>query len=280
VEFSEVGPDAIAEITELCRRSLIDPPEMMDLERALFGRQTEAKVIGDPGEGIVVSVVRNGVGHIRLIAVDPSRRGRGLGRTLVEAVERDLPEETSIVVGADAPDYLWPGVDTRETAAVCMFEAMGYELASVHYNMTVDLEHLPKVPGAVERAGADERDSIEAWLETHWPNWTEESLRGFDRGDFFVSRDAEGIVGFSTWNVNRRGWFGPAAVRPSLIGAGHGRALLIEALHEMRRQGFESAEIAWIGPHKFYSRTVGAVIHRAFWVLEKRRGGREGEKER
>jgi hypothetical protein len=161
-----------------------------------------------------------------------------------------------------------------------MFEAMGYELSSVHYNMTVKLEHLPESPGAAERPAADERGSIEDWLETQWPQWTEESLRGFDRGDFLVSRDAQGIAGFSTWNVNRRGWFGPAAVRPSLIGAGYGKTLLIEALKEMLRQGFGTAEIAWIGPHKFYSRTVGATIHRAFWVLEKRRGGQEGEASR
>lgn len=272
MDYIDLSSDAIDEIDSLCRRSLFDPPAKADLDRALFGEKADATVIGDPGRAIVAAVIRNGTGHIRLIAVDPSHRRKGIGRELVEAAERALPDDAPIVVGADAPDYLWPGVDTRETAAICMFEAMGYALSRVHYNMSLDLVNLPETAGKVERPGPEDRHSIEGWLETHWPNWTEEALVGFDRGDFLFSRDSEGIAGFSTWNVNRLGWFGPMAVRPSLIGAGRGRALLIEALHEMRRQGFEDAEIAWIGPHKFYSATVGAVIHRAFWVLEKRRG--------
>lgn len=280
MDFHDLSSDAIDEIDALCRRSLVDPPAKVDLQRALFGQKANATVIGDPSTGIVATVMRNGAGHIRLIAVDPSRRGKGIGRALVEAAEVAIPSELSIVVGADAPDYLWPGVDTRETAAICMFEALGYEVSRVHYNMSVDLENLPEANGEVERPGPEDRASIETWLQTHWPNWTEESLVGFDRGDFLVSRDSEGIAGFSTWNVNRRGWFGPAAVRPSLIGAGRGRALLIKALHEMRHQGFKEAEIAWIGPHKFYSATVGAVIHRAFWVLEKKRGGDRNQTER
>jgi GNAT superfamily N-acetyltransferase len=274
MELLDLSADSIGEIDALCRRSLVDPPVKVDLDRALFGPGANARVIGDPGRAVVATVIRDGVGHIRLIAVDPSQRGKGLGRALVEAADNFLPDETPMVVGADAPDYLWPGVDTRETAAVCMFETMGYELSRVHYNMRVGLESLPEAARTVERPDAGERELIQRWLDTHWPNWTEESLRGFDRGDFLVARDSEGIAGFSTWNVNRQGWFGPTAVRPSLIGAGQGRPLLIQALKEMRRQGFEAAEIAWIGLHKFYSRTVGAVIHRTFWVLEKKRGSR------
>ena len=272
MDFIDLSSDAIDEIDSLCRRSLIDPPAKTDLERALFGEKANATVMGDPGRAIVVVVTRNGIGHIRLIAVDPPHRRKGIGRGLVEAAESVLPDEAPIVVGADAPDYLWPGVDTRETSAICMFEAMGYSLSRVHYNMNVGLKNLPEATGKVERPSREDRAAIETWLQTHWPNWIQEGLVGFDRGDFLFSRDSDGIAGFSTWNVNRQGWFGPMAVRPSLIGAGRGRALLIEALREMRHQGFEDAEIAWIGPHKFYSATVGAVIHRAFWVLEKERG--------
>ncbi len=271
MRFSKLGHESLENIFDLCQRSLIDPPEKEDLQRALFDTSAGATVTGDPEQGVVVTVVRNDKGYVRLLAVDPVHRGKGVGRALIEDAERDLADLASITVGADAPDYIWPGVDVRETAAICLFEAMGYTCSEVHYNMFVDLSRIPRFEGGAERPKSTERDSILEWFSLHWPNWLDEGMSGFDREDFLVARDEEGIAGIAAWNVNRQGWFGPTAVRPALVGKGYGRPLLLGALEEIRRGGLGNAEIAWIGPHKFYARTVGATIHRTFWALEKKR---------
>lgn len=269
MSFAELGVESLDGIAALCARSLVDPPEIRDLHRALFDPARPAIVLGDPEQGVVAAVERRGVGAIRFLAVDPAHTGRRLGHLLVEDAEKRLASVGSISTGGDAPDYLWPGIDCRETATICLFESLGYKRTDMVHNMGVDLQRLPEpVPGA-EAPDPSEREEIRAWLEVLWPDWTDEAMRGFDLGSFAVARDTTGIAGIAAWNVNRQGWFGPTAVRPELIGKGLGRPLLLHALHAMRAEGRARADIAWIGPHRFYARAAGAVIDRTYWVMRK-----------
>ena len=64
---------------------------------------------------------------------------------------------------------------------------------------------------------------------------------------------------------------GPVGVRPTAIGRGRGRSVLIAALHRMRDEGRDQAEIGWVGPIRPYAETVGAVINRLFFVYRKER---------
>lgn len=269
--LGEIGPDALDQIASLCVRALIDAPAHGDLARALFAPSRPAFVYGDPARAVVATVIRADVGAVRLLAVDPAHRGKGLGRRLLQTAEEALAGVGTVQSGADAPDYLWPGIDARETAAICLFESMGYRHEETLHNMEVDLTRIPPEPPGAARAPASEREEVAAWLTTHWPEWLDETMRGFDAGTFAIARGDGGIVGFAAWDVNRKGWFGPTAVRPDLIGKGLGRPLLLHALHAMRDGGLRRAEIAWIGPHKFYARTVGATIDRTFWVMRKAR---------
>ena len=88
-----------------------------------------------------------------------------------------------------------------------------------------------------------------------------------------ISRDEDGIVAFCCWDGARTGWVGPVAVRPSVIGQGRGRAVLLGALHRLRATGLREAEIGWVGPLVPYARTVSATINRVFFVYRKHRTG-------
>lgn len=266
-----LGPEAARDVARLCRRALgANAPVAADVTASLFGEHP-VTVRGIPDVGVVASAVRQGQGHIRLLAVDPAHRRRGVGRALLKAAEADLAGCPSITVGADPPDHLFPGVDSRLTAMQCLLEERGYALTGVHLNLDVDLRSLPPDPGTAVPARAAEADEIRRWTDTHWANWTDEVMTALAKDRLLLARDETGITGFCAWDVTRRGWLGPIAVRPDIIGGRIGVPLLIGALSRMRDAGRVRAEIGWIGPLRFYARTVGAVVGTAYLVYRKNR---------
>lgn len=64
-----------------------------DLRRALNGITAYVAVEGNTVRGSVRVVVRNGVAMVLLISVDPEQRGRGIGTTLLAAVEERVRGE-------------------------------------------------------------------------------------------------------------------------------------------------------------------------------------------
>lgn len=269
--FPQLGPEQLPGIVALTRRSLDDGPTESDLAVSLFTPGFPVTVRGDPDTGVVASCVRDGVGYLRLLVVDPSVRRQGLGDALLTAAEEDLAGFPSITVGADAPDYLFPGVEVDQLEMLCLLERRRYDRGEANVNMVVDLEQLPPEPPGPHIAGPDERDELEAWTAAHWSFWGTEVLRCADRDRLMVARDADGIVAVCCWDGARTGWVGPVAVRPSLIGQGRGRSVLLAALHRMRAAGSTQAEIGWVGPIRPYAETVGARMHRVFFVYRKAR---------
>jgi GNAT superfamily N-acetyltransferase len=263
----------------LCGRSLVDPPDAEDLERALFVTEQPAIVRGDPDIGVIATVDGHaatggaGQGFVRMIAVAPEHRGRGVGRELLAIAEADVRAAGlgSVTIGADAPFYLWPGVEAGETALLCLLERTKYQRTETNFNMDLDLGSIPPDPGGWTVAGAAEHEEILEWSDRHWPSWTMELLRATDRATLVISRDGDGISAVCAYNVNRTGWVGPVAVRPDLMGRGAGVAALLGALHRMRAEGRTRAEIAWVGPVVPYAR-VGATVGRVFFVHRKELG--------
>ena len=258
-------------IAELVRRGTVDDLDAGDLHRSLFGGDPQAVVRGDPGVGVVATVVRHGRGHIRLLVVAPEHRRSGVGSALLSAAESDLRAAgvSDIRTGADAPDYLWPGVDVREVGLLSLLERRGFWKDDANFNMQVDLSGIPDDPGGWIGAADVAVDELRGWLREHYPHWEAEAIPALERGLLVASRDASGLTGFAAWNVNRRGWFGPTGVRPDLRGRGLGTPLLLAALHQMRASGLATADIAWVGPIGFYAGAVGATINRVFFVMRK-----------
>ena len=263
-----LGEDALDAIAALCRRSLADPPAADELAGALFAPDQPTLVRGDPDVGVVASAEIDGQGYIRLLVVDPAHRRRGHGHALLEAGEADLVGMPSITVGSDAPYFLFPGVEVTELDMLVLLERHHYDRGEANFNMAVDLAALPPDPGGYSVAAAAERDEVEDWMTTHWANWRLEALRALDKGTLLLAHDDAGISAFCAYNVNRRGLLGPVASRFELIGKGAAAPLILGALHRLRAEGRDTAEVVWVGPIVPYAR-VGGRVSRVFFVYRR-----------
>jgi GNAT superfamily N-acetyltransferase len=265
-----LGPEALDSILALCNRSLSEPLLRAELEGSLFAPDQPTVLRGDPEIGVVAAVPGEPDGFVRLLIVDPDHRGKGHGHTLLAAAQADLAASRVITVGADAPYFLFPGVETSEIAMLCLLEKHRYTREEANFNMQVDLMQIPPDPGGPTLATAADRDELADWMSVHWAHWRAEVLRALDQGTLLLARDDSGIAGFCAWNVNRRGLLGPIASRPDLVGKGTGRPLLLNALHRIRASGESQTEIAWVGPIRPYA-AIGGRITRVFFVYRKRR---------
>jgi GNAT superfamily N-acetyltransferase len=254
---------SLPDIAALCGRGIRDrePLSVRELDGALFAPDQPAVVRGDPALGVVATVTGDDGAFIRLLVVDPAVRGRGHGHALIQAAHADARAHghTSITAGADAPYFLWPGVPSTEVAMLCLLERHHYARVEANFDMTIDLGALPDDPGGHTLANAADRDEIDVFASAHWPNWKDEMLRAVDKGNLVIARDTEGIAAVCAFEVNRRGFLGPVASRPDLIGRGAGRAPLLGALHELRARGRSSIEVVWVGPVVPYARAGGRV---------------------
>lgn len=264
----------IQEITHLCERAVASPPTAKELEDALFTQEQPATVFAIPGRGVAAVVECDDGPHVRLLAVDPGARRQGLGRHLLQAAEdwaRDQGHET-LITGADPPYFLWPGVPSTETGLHCLLEGRHYARAETNFNMHVDLSTIPDDPGISALATAADRTEVDAFMSNHWSNWRLEVLRALEKGNLVIDRadGADGgITAFCAFEVNRKGLLGPVAVRPDLMGRGMGKAVLLGALHELRRRGAEEVSVVWVGPIAPYA-AVGGKVTDVFFVYRKK----------
>jgi predicted N-acetyltransferase YhbS len=272
-ELARLGPSEREGIAQLCGRAMADPPSLDELDGSLFAPDQPAAVFGDPVTGVVAAVACDDGAHIRLLAVDPAHRGRGLGHALVQAAEdwAVAAGHRSLTTGADPPYFLWPGVPTGETSLVCLFERRHYGRADTNFNMNVDLQTLPLDPGGHVVAGPEDAAELDEWMATHWSNWRLEVLRALRKGNLVIARadgEAGPVTAFCAFEVNRRGLLGPVAVRPDLMGRGAGKGVLLGALHELRRRGASRVAVVWVGPVVPYA-AVGGRVSDVFFVYRK-----------
>jgi len=263
----------LAAIASLCRRALADAPSESELGDALFAPDQPAVVFGDPALGVVALAECDDGPHLRLLVVDPAARGQRHGHALLGAAEEWARGQghQRLITGADPPYFLWPGVPCDQTALICLLERRHYARTEANFNVRVDLRKIPPDPGGHRMAVASDRDAVDAWMATHWPNWRLEVLRALDKGNLVVSHEggpAGDLEAFCAFEVNRRGLLGPVAVRPDLIGRGRGKAALVGALHELRRRGAREVSVVWVGPVVPYA-AVGGTVSDVYFVYRK-----------
>lgn len=260
------------------------------------GRRTawlRAGVAGQPDAGLVVASVNDAdptVGHLELLAVDPRYRRRGVGTALVRAAEERLAAlgVREVRWAGNPPCYAWPGIDVRYTPALCAAEALGYEWYREAHNMAVDLaatgaaaadlsttaeeERLAAAGVAVRAATTADLTVLGDWAERTWnASWRwelEQSVLGSTAGCHVAWRDGD-VLAFAGYGANRPRWFGPMGTDPAARNLGLGRVLLRRCLSDMRDRGVDDAQIGWVGPIPFYSRTVGARVDRVFWLYRR-----------
>lgn len=231
------------------------------------------------GDGAVaVAVTKEGdrrIGYVRLIVVEPAAQRGGHGRSLLTAAHEwafDRGAE-EIRVGASAPFYLWPGCDFAHLGALCLFESFGYWTVGAELNMSCSTRHRAEPPpGArvVRVADPDDVDSVLALVRREWPNWETETARGIELGTCFAAideDDPEIALGYASHSVNRRGWVGPMATDTRRQHGGVGSALLGALCEDMQDRDLDRAEIAWVGPVRFYAKAANASVSRVFRSL-------------
>lgn len=226
-------------------------------------------------------------GYLDAIAVEPMARRRGVATALLAALEQRLVRDDaqSLRIGGNTSFYAWPGVDLTYTAALSFFEQAGYQRAGLAQNMDVSLDRW--TPGSaqqvlarhgsdavIRRATPQDWPEIEAFILREFSEvWRHETHLAVHReipSAFIATRDAR-VVGFGCHGVYRRDWFGPIGTDPRERGTGIGEALLRLCLDDLAEFGVAVAQINWIGPMSFYSRTVAARCGRQFVMFERPR---------
>lgn len=282
------APGRLADLAGLCAVALPDErllPE--DLEACCFddpvadpdgGRVGPSITLGIDGPdgrplaAVAVAFRRGGglaTAHLQLLVVHPDARGRGLGRALVEAAEREAADRGAarVCVGAAAPFYLFTGVDTRWTDALCCFERLGYERSGVELDLVCPTR-LPPADGPPGLALVPVRSDAEAgevigFAERCYPHWRAEFAKAAAAGTAVLARRDGATVGAAAHSVNRFGVVGPVGVDPDLHAQGVGAALVRALLADLAVAGCEQAEIAWTSTVRFYARCCRARVLRA-----------------
>jgi mycothiol synthase len=213
---------------------------------------------------------------VQLLVVHPARRRRGIARRLLAEVERRAVEQgaSAVQIGAAPPLYLYTGVDTRWTEALCCFEALGYSRVAMELDLVCSTRPARAATPrgvSIARVGSDaEVSDLAEWSQRCWPAWTTEFVRAAEAGTAVLARSGSGaVVGAAAHSVSRLGVVGPVAVEPGSLNGGIGSALMSAVLADLSVAGLQRAEIAWVSTVRFYVNSCGARVNRTSQVLRR-----------
>lgn len=251
--------------------------------------QGQPHALGASLAGELVGVACVAGAHVRLIAVAPEVRGRGVGSALLAACEREaLRNGVTTLQLLDQPgNYLAPGIDERNQLALAWASRRGFVAGAPRTNLLVEVRENPQVSQAradelaqaaaargyrVRRAGRDEPALLAAIASEFggaWPFEVARALEGAEPAVHLAERDGQ-LCAFAAHDGNNRGlgWFGPAGTWPAHRGQRLGEALLIACLVDVAHHHAQS-EIAWIGPEPFYRASCGVAGRRIFLPMRK-----------
>jgi len=179
------------------------------------------------------------------------------------ALLRDAESRGAIVIAAESGNYFTPGV-SEDVAA--FLRKRGYVETARTQTLIAETsvgQALLPVP---------DRDAALRFIEkTFGPIWRFEAAKG---STIFTIEDEGEIAGFATHDANNKGlgFFGPTGIARSHRGRGLGRQLLLAALADLRRLGYDRAVIPWTDAIEFYRKTCGARIAHRFVILRRKSG--------
>jgi len=252
-----------------------------------------AFVAREGGAGTAIGVAAVGARWLRVLAVAPAARGRGVGSALLARAEDAMRAAQPVTARAlgEPGNYLAPGIDERNADAIAWLERRGWTRgAERNTNVLVDVRTNPRVSSAraAELAAAARAHgyqirrghagdvagliaAIAAGFGGAWPHEIARAL-AFDPPGVHVAIDLQSgdYSGFAAHDGNNQGlgWFGPAGTWPDHRGKGLGEALLLACLVDVAA-AHDRCEVAWIGPRPFYEKAAGIVGERRFWPMTK-----------
>jgi GNAT superfamily N-acetyltransferase len=249
---------------------------------------TRVALDGERVVGLAAGDVRSRRGStfssLKMIAVDPEYRGRGIATRMLADIEAGVGARgvDRIVVSDGWPLYFFGGVPYRRTEALVFFHRRGYESTQHDFHLETPLVHNdridlpdPPLPGdiAVRRARPEDRGAaltaIDRMFAKAWVFETELAFRAPEPTAYLAWRGGE-VVGFADYDATNFGMFGPTGVDESLRGRKVGAILLRRCLCDMRALGYPYALIPTnLERLNFYNRECGAVVGRMFLRFEK-----------
>jgi mycothiol synthase len=197
--------------------------------------------------------------YLRLLAVHPDRRNRGIGTTLLRRAEG----RGAKVVAAEPGNYFTPGIIDTDTATIEFFKKRGYAETARTQNL------IAKPADGGRRTADGAREETMAFIEANFgPIWRFEASHA--ETIFHIEADGE-IAGFATHEANNRGlgFFGPTGVAERFRGRGFGRDLLLASLDDLGRRGFRDVVIPWTDAIDFYRKSCGAVVAHKFVIMRR-----------
>ncbi len=227
------------------------------------------------------------VGYIKMLVVDRRFQCRGIGRRLLETLEKRLLERQvhSVRIAESAPNYLTPGLDPRYTRAMVLFEKNGYKRFKETWNLEADLARQDFTTTEAEKALAgkgikvrrgcsDDSASLAALLQkTGWTAWAGAIKNAFasEPVNLHLAIKKQNIIAFAAHNTNNynTGWFGPVATLDECRGLNLCSVLLHRCLRDIKDNGHRFAIIPWANPVSFYLHHCGAEVSRVFYRYEK-----------
>jgi GNAT superfamily N-acetyltransferase len=235
------------------------------------------------GVGLGVARRNEGVklGWVKLLAVEPKSRRQGVGRGLLAELERRFQKRdcAEARVGACPPPYVNGGVPVLDTAAHCFLLARGYERSGTVIDMVSDLRKL-KPLGAADlkalkalggrKAGPKDAAALRSLVQTAFPYWAWEAEAALEHGVAWVAGLDGAVTAFACADGTHPGWFGPMGTLESERGKGQGRLLMAQCLQHLKKRGFKSARIPWVGPVPFYQKHAAAGLGPLYWTFRKR----------
>jgi ribosomal protein S18 acetylase RimI-like enzyme len=222
---------------------------------------------------------------LNMFAVHKEYRRRGIGTDMLNSLFSKLKslKRRKIRLMASIPNYIWPGLDPRYTAAYFLLKKLGFkrkkgERKNLVYKIP---ENLPEPRSKFEnyrisRALYDDLDNLVDYIKhNHSGVWQIEATLSFanDPCTTFLVKDEKGtVVGFASHSIGFPGSFGPTGVLKELRGRGIGGALLKWCMKDLQDQGIKESIIRWVegDTMKFYSKSIGARVHQVYWKMQKR----------
>ena len=209
------------------------------------------------------SISQPRIARVELVVTHPSRRRRGLARSLLEAAEgwaRDQGAQ-EIRFGGGRPLGLFSGVDVRWTAALCLAESLGYESEGLRLDFVCPTVQPTRMPGplGIQVARVESEEQIQdvlQFVQQHAPADIYSFHRAASAGTAVLAQGAEGgeILGVAVHSVRRLGVIGPFVLaqdgdsRAETAVQGSERVQLLSALlatirSDLSIAGMKSAEI-------------------------------------
>lgn len=261
-----------------------------------------------PGKDELLGVMAQAGRWIKILAVHPQARRRGIGTALLAAAQEWLVADSSansrpkLRIGDHSGNYLSPGLDEREEAGQAFLRARGFVevartlnlRAPTQENPRLSDEHIAELTARIKQGGYRTRratmrdaEALHTMIaQAFSPVWAYEVERALgpelggaaaaytpalpEGPSVHLAVDERGApVAFAAHDGNNRGLGWFGPTGVLREHRGHGLGEIL-LLHCLRDvvSRPEGGVIAWVGPVEYYARACGARPDRRFVVYE------------